>query len=200
MQALIKNDKKIIINQIDYSEQALIDDFIRLAIISKSSIKSLYDIDNDFDGIGIELINDGSKDIPFRMPGIQIVVPDEVYTIDLRTDEDTLVELISAPEDYITVSIQGSIITYEASFIEELSNKSKQYSIIVKLSKEGYEPVILPIDISVLYFKIVTDYEELDNLPKIENKTLKGNMSYDFLGIQEEMDPITNHQIDNLFN
>ena len=46
MRALIKNSKKIVLNQVDPSERALIDDFVRKSLKQATSIRSLYDIDN----------------------------------------------------------------------------------------------------------------------------------------------------------
>ena len=55
MRALIKNSKKIVLNQVDPSERALIDDFVRKSLKQATSIRSLYDIDNELDGVSFEL-------------------------------------------------------------------------------------------------------------------------------------------------
>ena len=81
-------------------------------------------------------------------------------------------------------------------------NTTGQYIVTVVLEKPGYDTTIIPINVSVLYFDSdgTRNYEELYNLPKINNKTLLGNRELSELGIQEEIDPISNADIDKMFS
>ena len=82
MRALIKNSKKIVLNQVDPSERALIDDFVRKSLKQATSIRSLYDIDNELDGVSFELTGKKPGTITFRTPCIQVVAVNGNIKID----------------------------------------------------------------------------------------------------------------------
>ena len=78
-----------------------------------------------------------------------------------------------------------------------------QYIVTAVLEKEGFDTTIVPINVSVLYFDSSSgtrNYEELRNQPKINHLVLVGDRELSELGIQEEMDAISNSEIDSIFN
>ena len=78
-----------------------------------------------------------------------------------------------------------------------------QYIVAAVLEKEGFDTAIVPINVSVLYFDGsdgTKNYEELRNLPKINGNVLLGDRSLSELGIQEEMNAISNSDIDNIIS
>ena len=202
MRALIKNSKKIVINQVDPSERALIDDFVRRSLKRATIIKSLYDIDNDLDGISFELAGKKQDQVSFKTPCIQVVAVEGTIKVDLGIDDDTIIEVDPTEnEDYLEVSLEGKLISIRSKIVPSLMGTTGQYIVTASLSKEGFEPAIVPINVSVLYIDgsgSNQDYEKLQNLPKINNKVLIGNRDLDELGIQEEMDAISNSEIDEM--
>lgn len=204
MRALIKNSKKIVINQVDPSERALIDDFVRKSLKQVTTIRSLYDIDNELDGASFELTGQKPGTINFRTPCIQVVAVEGTIKVDLKVDEDTKVEIDNREnEDYLEVSLEDKIISIKALFRSDLIDTTGQYIVTVVLEKEGFDTTIVPINVSVLYFdgsSGTRNYEELRNQPKINHLVLVGDRELSELGIQEEMDAISNSEIDSIFN
>lgn len=204
MRALIKNSKKIVLNQVDPSERALIDDFVRKSLKQATSIRSLYDIDNELDGISFELTGNKPGTITFRTPCIQVVAVNGNIKVDLRLDSETNIVVDSDENgDYLDVKLEGKIISITATYRPELMGTTGQYIVTAVLEKEGFDTAIVPINVSVLYFDGsdgTKNYEELRNLPKINGKVLFGDRTLAEFGIQEEMDAITNTDIDNILN
>lgn len=63
------------------------------------------------------------------------------------------------------------------------------------------EEDILNIEMETDSIEIVEDnYEKLNNLPKINDVQLKGNKTAKELKLQDEMDSISNLDIDKIFN
>ena len=202
MRALIKNSKKVVINQVDPSERALIDDFVRRSLKRNTVIKSLYDIDNDLDGISFELAGKKQDQVSFKTPCIQVIVAGGNIEVDLKIDDNTIIDIDPTEnEEYLEVSLNGKLISISGKIVPSLMGTTGQYIVTASLSKEGFEPAIVPINVSVLYIDgsgSNQDYEKLQNLPKINNKILIGNRDLDELGIQEEMDAISNSEIDEM--
>jgi hypothetical protein len=204
MRALIKNSKKIVINQVDPSERALIDDFVRKSLKQVTTLRSLYDIDNELDGVSFELTGQKPGAINFKTPCIQVLAVEGTIAVDLNVDSETTIEVEpDENEEFLKVSLnENREIEIKALYKEELLNTTGQYIVTVVLEKPGYDTTIIPINVSVLYFDSdgTKNYEELYNLPKINNKTLLGNRELSELGIQEEIDPISNADIDKMFS
>lgn len=204
MRALIKNSKKIVINQVDPSERALIDDFVRKSLKQVTTLRSLYDIDNELDGVSFELTGQKPGAINFKTPCIQVLAVEGTIAVDLNVDSETTIEVEpDENEEFLEVSLnENREIEIKALYKEELINTTGQYIVTVVLEKPGYDTTIIPINVSVLYFDSdgTRNYEELYNLPKINNKTLLGNRELSELGIQEEIDPISNADIDKMFS
>lgn len=203
MRALIKNSRKIVITHVDPSERALIDDFVRKSMKKATEIKSLYDIDNELDGISFELTGKKPGLINFKTPCIQVVASGAKVKVDLEVDSDTNIEINpDENDDYLEVSLEDKIISIKAKTNPELVSTTGQYIVTVILTKDGYETTIVPINVSVLYLDGTgtMDYESLMNLPSISGVTLVGSRMLEEFGIQEEMEDVTNNEIDNLFN
>lgn len=201
MRAIIKNNKKIVINQVDQSERALIDNFVRKSLKKAIDIRSLFDIDNELDGVSFEILNSEKPDmIDFKTPCIQVVTDGGVTSVDLEIDKDTTIEIDPDENlDYLEVSVDNKIILIRALRKPELMGNTGQYIVTAILNKEGCDPAIVPINVSVLYIdNRGGNYEELSNLPKVNNIVLIGNKSLSELGIQEEMDAISNSDIDDI--
>lgn len=204
MRALIKNSKKIVLNQVDPSERALIDDFVRKSLKQATTVRSLYDIDNELDGVSFELTGEKPGTITFRTPCIQVIAVGGTTRIDLKLDSETHIEIDPDENiDYLDVSLDGKIIVVEALFRPELKNITGQYIVTAFLEKDGFDTAVVPINVSVLYFDSsdgTKNYEDLRNLPKINGNVLLGDRSLSELGIQEEMDAISNSDIDIIIN
>ena len=176
MRALIKNSKKIVINQVDPSERALIDDFVRKSLKQVTTLRSLYDIDNELDGVSFELTGQKPGAINFKTPCIQVLAVEGTIAVDLNVDSETTIEVEpDENEEFLEVSLnENREIEIKALYKEELMNTTGQYIVTVVLEKPGYDTTIIPINVSVLYFDSdgTRNYEELYNLPKINNKML----------------------------
>lgn len=197
MRALIKNDKKIVISMVDSSERVLIDNFIKDGIKKETEYKLLYDIDNDLDGISLKLTEDKPYVIRFRDPGTQVVFGGSSTEVDLKVDEDVTVYVNpSENPGYLETEVIDNIIHITAINKPELQGNSKQLIVTAILTKDEYETTYVPINVSIFY--IYVSYETLGDLPSINNVTLIGNKSLEELEIQEEMDAISNDEIDEM--
>lgn len=202
MRAILKSGKKIILNQIDPSERALIDDFFRKSLKQATTIRSLYDIDNELDGISFELTGERPDLINFKTPCIQVIAMKCIVEVDLEVDNETTIEIDPSENDeFLEVELKNKIISIKARKHAELIGTTGQYIVTVTLTKPGFETAIVPINVQVLYFdgNGTYNYEELHFLPKINHQTLMGDKELEELGIQEMVDTITNSQINDLF-
>lgn len=200
MRALIKNSKKILISQIDPAERALIDDFIKKSVRKYTVIKELYDIDNELDGASFTLSGDKTTKIKYKEPDHLFVNTDMDITVDLKVDETTTIIVYPDENPELIVSVdENKIISIKAKDLPELYGKAINYVVSANLEKEGYGSAVVPIDVTVLYNNPnsggSSDYEQLDNLPKINNVELIGNKNFDDLGLQA----ISDSQINQLF-
>lgn len=203
MRALIKNSRKIVLNQIDPSERALIDEFVAKSLKQVTTIRSLYDIDNELDGISLELTGNKQKQINFRTPCVQVLKSNSTIKVDLKVDDETRIEIDEEEnEDYLDVVIEDRLIKITALDVPELVDTTGQYIVTVLLEKDGYETTIVPINVSVLYFdgssSGTRNYEELRNQPSINDKVLIGDRTSEELGLQDSMDVITIEEIDEI--
>lgn len=207
MRALLKNSRKIVITNIDPSERALIDEFIHKSAKKATLLKALYDIDNELDGASFELTGKKPGLVNYRTPCIQVVAADGVIQVDLKVDSDTSIEIDPLEnEGYLTVSLDdNNIISIKALYREDLLDTTGQYIVTAVLSKEGCETTIVPINVAALYITSsgtggTRNYERLENKPTINNVVLLGNKTLEDFGMQEEMEDVTDSEIDDLFN
>ena len=203
MRAIIKNSKKIVINQIDPSERALIDDFVRKSYKKNTIIRSLYDIDNELDGASFELSGSKSGIVDFKTPCIQVIAMNGTVIVDLKLNDDVIITF--DPEEnreYLDIAIENNLISITGKSIEEFIGTTKQYIVTLTLEEPEHETTIVPINVSVLYITSSignNNYEELRNLPKLNHVKIIGDKGLDEFGIQEEIGDITNSDIDDLF-
>lgn len=206
MRALLKNSKKIVITNIDRSEKALIDEFVHKSMKQATTLRALYDIDNELDGVSFELTGRKPGLINFKTPCIQVLAADGVIKVDLKVDEDTEIEIDPLEnEGYLEVSLENKIISIKALYDETLLDTTGQYIVTAVLSKRGYDTTIVPINVAVLYISSsgtggTTNYERLHNKPMINGVTLQGDKTLEDFGMQEEMEDVTDSEIDDLFN
>ena len=200
MRALIKSTKKILVSQIDPSERALIEDFIKKSTRKYTTVKELYDIENELDGVSFTLTGDKTTKIKYKEPDHLFINNGMEAQVNLKVDNTTtiIVDPNENPELQVSVD-ENKIINIFALDLVELYGKAINYVVSANLEKPGYGTAIVPIDVTVLYAGSgggTMDYEDLENLPKINNVELRGNKTFDDLGLQA----ITENQINDLFN
>lgn len=200
MRALIKNSKKILVSQIDPSERALIDEFIKKSTRKYTNIKELYDIENELDGVSFTLAGDKTTKIKYKEPDHLFINNNMSISVNLKVDNSTTITVYPDENPELNVLVdENKNVIIEAKDIEELYGKALSYIVSVNLEKPGYGSTLVPIDVTVLYAgsnEGTMDYEDLDNLPSINNVKLSGNKSFSDLGLHA----ITDNQINNLFN
>ena len=200
MRVLIENSKKIILNQVDPNERALIDDFVKKSLNNKVKLRDLYDIDNELDGVSLELTKE-KKEINIKNPGEQVLAADGTSQVVIDLPDGAHIEIDPLEnEGFLEVTLQDNIITIKALTREELVGTTKQYKITINIVKEGYDSVVISLPVTVLYLNLgVDDYETLQNLPLINDEIVIGNKGLDAFGIQEEMESVSVAEIDELF-
>ena len=201
MRAIFKDNKKLVIKNLDKEEKTAIETFIPQFQKYKVNIVELFDIDYELDGFSFDITNELRKEIHYRPPLIQILVPDTSIIVDLELDKETSIEVINEFSDYITTTLTDKKIEIYAIRVPEFIGTSKSYTIYAVLNKEGCDQTTVPINISVIYSESATvDYESLDNLPKINNRTIIGNKVSSDYGLQDEIGSISNQEIDDILN
>ena len=201
MRAIFKDNKKLVIKNLDKEEKTAIETFIPQFQKYKVNIVELFDIDYELDGFSFDITNELRKEIHYRPPLIQILVPDTSIIVDLELDNETSIEVINEFSDYITTTLTDKKIEIYAIRVPEFIGTSKSYTIYAVLNKEGCDQTTVPINISVIYSESATvDYESLDNLPKINNRTIIGNKVSSDYGLQDEIGSISNQEIDDILN
>jgi hypothetical protein len=201
MRATFKNNKKLVIRNLDKEERAAIDTFIGNFQKYKINIVELFDTDYELDGLSFDITDQKRKEIHYVVPLVQVLVPDTNLIVDLEIDEATSIELINDYTDYITTSLEDKKVKVYAKSIEEFYGTSKSYTIYAVLNKEGCDQTTVPINIIVIYQEEVPyDYENLQNLPKINDVTVIGNKKPEQYGLQEEIGSISNQDIDDIIN
>jgi len=202
MRALIKNSRKILLNQVDPSERALIEEYISASVKEVTTIRSLYDIDNELDGVSFELTGEKQGQINYTEPCIQVMTVGSYIKVNLEVDDETNIRVDSTAEDFLEVSVVDRLISIMALNNSSLADTTGQFVLKAILTKEGYETAVVPINVSVLYTlnSGTRNYEQLYNQPKINGKTLVGNRELDELGIQEIMVPISDEEIDEMLS
>ena len=204
MRALIKSNKRIILDHIDSNEKVLIDGFIRKAIRYVTEVKELYDVENNPDGLSFVLNEDKKHVVDFVVPPIQILASGGSTTLNLYVESDVHI-VLDNPYEEIDVEVQedNTIGIYAEKDYEKIGDTG-QFVVTATLSKEGFEDAIVPINITVLYVvnkeDIPKSYEALDDLPLINSNIVIGNKSSEQLGLQDKMDSLTNQEIDEMFN
>jgi hypothetical protein len=202
MRALFKDNKRLIVRNLNKEDKILVNAFVDKFQEYEISLTELVDVDNKVDGITFTITDELRNKIHYKEPYIQVLMQKTTSTVDLETDEETNIEIINEFSDFLEVSVSGSVISVTAIEKPEFEGMSKHYVIYAKLTKPGCDQTTVPINISVIYItdKGVIDYEELENLPQINDVTVIGNKSLEEYGIQEEMDYITNTRIDDIIN
>ena len=203
MRALIKNSRKILLNQVDPSERALIEEYISTSVKEVTTIRSLYDIDNELDGVSFELTGEKQGQINYTEPCIQVMTVGSYVKVNLEVDDDTNIRVDSTgTDDFLDVSVVDRLISIKALNNSSLIDTTGQFVLKAILTKEGYGTVVVPINVSVLYTinSGTRDYLQLYNQPKINGKVLVGDRELDELGIQEIMVPISDEEIDEMLS
>lgn len=202
MRAIFKDDKRLIVKNLNKEDKILIDAFVEKFQKYEISLTELVDVDNKIDGITFTITDELRNKISYKEPYIQVLMQKTTTVVDLETDNETTIEIINEFPGFLETSVSGSEITITATEKPDLEGTSKHYVIYARLNKLGCDQTTVPINISVIYItdKGVIDYEDLENLPKINDVTVISNKSLDDYGIQEEMDYITNTRIDDIFN
>lgn len=203
MRALLKNSRKIVINQVDPNERALISEFITKSAKKYTTVRSLYDIDNELDGVSFELTR-AKNIINYKTPDTQVIAMANTSYVDLKLDSETTVEINNKYKEFLEVFVEdNNIISIKAKTNVDLLDTTQQYTIIAILSKDGYEPAIVPINVMVLYIQHSSgaiNYEELNRLPKINHVVLLGDRDLEELGIQGSMERVSENEIDGMFS
>ena len=202
MRALFKDNKRLIVRNLNKEDKILVNSFVDKFKEYEISLTELVDVDNKVDGLTFTITDELRKKIQYKVPYIQVLMQKTRTEIDLETDSETTIEIINEYEDYLDVTLSGSVIGITAIEKPDLEGTSKNYVLYAKLNKPGCDQTTVPINVNVIYItdKGVIDYEELENLPQINDVTVIGNKSLNDYGIQEEMDYITNTRIDDIFN
>lgn len=165
-------------------------------------------IDKDF-YIEFEKI-DGTK---FSTPRIDILEKEVKYQVPnslLDLKGDLKVEVVLRKEGLVFKTYTMKFFVLESiNASEEMPNQypdfvSEAQKVIDLIEVEGIGNKYLTDDGTYKSMQEiaggVSDYEQLNNKPKINSIELSNNKSLDSLGIQEKMDAITNTELDAIFS
>ena len=205
MKAIFKDDKRLLVRNINKEERVLLDSFVRKFQKYKVGITELVDIDNNLDGITFTISNEPRNKIKYDEPYTQILIQDTYTHFDLNTEPGTEIRLVNEYEDRIRAVLDRSEVHLYAYEIKAYEGSTKQCTLYAILTREGCEQTTVPINVTVIYRRDigVTDYGELENLPKINQVTVINEKSLGQYGIQEELKHVTNSTIvdiiDNTF-
>lgn len=153
---------------------------------------------------------DGTK---FSTPRIDILENKVEYSIPnslLDLQGDLKVEVVLRKDGVVFKSYTMKFIVLESiNATEEIPNQfpdfvSEAQKVIDTLEFEGIGNMYLANDGTYKSLQDiaggVSDYEQLNNKPKINSIELSNNKSLDSLGIQGKMDAITNTELDTIFS
>lgn len=200
MKAIFKDNKKLLIRNLNADDKVLIDSFVNKFINYEVTLTELKDVDDNLDGVSFDVTDIPRNKIDYKVPFIQILMQDSTTTFDLETDNETTIEIINDYEERIEVTLVGSNVSIYAKDIQALLGTTQQYTVYIKLTKEGCEQTTIPINVIVVYRDLTMSYNNLDNLPKINNTTVIENKTLSQYGIQEEMDTVTNSDITDIID
>ena len=200
MKAVFKDSKRLLIRNLNQEDKVLVDSFVDKFTNYEVKITELKDIDDNLDGVAFDVTDILRNKIKYTVPFVQILMQDSTTTFDLETDVETSIVITNEYSDYITVTLEGSRVSIYAKDIEELLGNTKQYTIYATLTKEGCDQTTVPINVIVVYRELAMSYEQLDNLPKINDVTIIDNKTLSQYGIQEEMDTISNVNIKDIID
>ena len=200
MRAIFKNDKRLLVNTINREDRIVLEAFVEKFKKYEVDLVALNNIDSSLDGVKFIISDRVRNKIVYDIPFLQVLIQDTETTVDLGTDEQTTIELINDYRDEIRASLEGSVLSIYAYEIPELVGKTRQYVLYAKLNKEECQQTTVPINIVVIYRKDFVDYEELENLPKMNGTTIIGDKELDEFGIQEEMETISNTTIQDIID
>lgn len=206
MKAVFKDNKRLLVKNISKEERVLINTFVDKFNNYNVSVTELMDIDNQLDGMTFTITEDPRNKIGYKEPFNQILVQDTLTNVDLEIDNQTDMYIRNDYLEALTTTVDRSVVKIYANEIKSLEGTTKQYTIYAILNKEGCEQTTVPINITVIYRKDVgvTNYNDLDNLPKINKVTVIQEKTLGQYGIQGEMKYVSNAEIldiiDNIFN
>ncbi len=200
MKAIFKDSKRLLIRNLNADDKVLVDSFVNKFINYEVTLTELKDVDDNLDGVSFDVTDIPRKKIDYKVPFIQILMQDSTTTFDLGTDSETTIEIINDYEERIEVTLAGSNVSIYAKDIQELLGTTQQYTVYIKLTKEGCEQTTIPVNVIVVYRDLTMSYNDLDNLPKINDTTVIENKTLSQYGIQEEMDTVTNSDITDIID
>ena len=197
MKAIFKDDKRLLVRNINKEERVLIDSFVRKFQTYIVEITDLIDIDNNLDGITFTITDEPRNKIHYDEPYTQILIQDTTTYFDLNVERGTTITLVNDYPDRVRAVLDRSEVHLYAYEIPSLEGTTKQYTLYAKLTREGCEQTTVPINVTVIYRRDigVTNYGDLENLPKINQVTVINDKSLGQYGIQEEMKKISNSTI-----
>lgn len=165
MKALVESSERILINQIDINERDLIDFFINKTINHVVDIRELFDIDNNLDGVSLDIGILKKDIINYTDPGIQVLTAGASTIIDFGIDSETQISVNSSEfVDYLTITFIDNKMNVYAKNIVSLAGTTKQYVLTITLTK-GENIVMFNLPISVMYFTLPSiTTEDIDNL------------------------------------
>lgn len=206
MKAIFKDNKRLLVRNLNKEDKVLLNAFVDKFKTFEVELTELIDIDNNLDGVTFSITDRARNKIDYTVPFIQILIQDTSTTLDLETDRETTIELINRYPEYIEAVFDRSELHLYANEVKSLEGTTKQYTLYAVLNKPGCEQTTVPINVTVIYRKDigVTNYNDLDDLPKINQVTVIHEKSLKQYGIQEEMDTVKNKKIldiiDNIFD
>lgn len=206
MKAIFKDNKRLLVRNLNKEDKVLLNAFVDKFKKFEVELTELIDIDNNLDGVTFSITDRARNKINYKVPFIQILIQDTSTTLDLETDRETTIELINEYPEYIEAVFDRSELHLYANEVKSLEGTTKQYTLYAVLNKPGCEQTTVPINVTVIYRKDigVTNYNDLDDLPKINQVTVIHEKSLKQYGIQEEMDTVNNKKIldiiDNIFD
>ncbi len=197
MKAVFKDEKRLLIRRINKEDKVLLNAFVEKFQKYEVDITDLIDVDNNLDGITFTISDRVRNKIPYRPPLEQILIQDTSTMFDLCTDRDTTINLVNGYTEYIRAVLDRSEVHLYAKEDVSLEGTTRQYTIYAILNKPGCDQTTVPINITVIYRRDVgtMNYQELENLPKINDVTVINDKSLRQYGIQEEMDKVKNRDI-----
>ena len=200
MKAIFKDNKRLLIRNLNADDKVLVNSFVDKFTEFKVTLTELTDVDDNLDGVAFTVTEIPRKKIDYIIPFVQILMQDSTTTFDLGTDEQTFISITNEYRDRITVTLEGTKVSIYARDIEALLGTTQQYVIYITLTKEGCEQTTIPVNVIVVYREFIMSYNELDDLPKINRVTVVDNKTLSQYGIQEEMDNVTNSDIQDIIN
>ena len=200
MKAIFKDNKRLLVREIKKDDIVMLNAFVDKFRTYEVVLTELMDVDNNLDGVNIIVTDELRNKISYKLPMFQILFQGMGTTVDLEIDSETNL-VIHNPYDDIIITNNAGVLTLYAIDKPELRGTTKQYTAYITLTKEGCEQTTVPLNITVIYQENKPiNYEDLVSLPKINDITVVNNKSLEDYGIQEEMDILSNRDINDMMN